>query len=137
MSYSDCSKGNRWNSQIFLWCKIFWLGVVQNGCDHSGHRTLKLALFQKWIDELNRFFSCWYKFREPKTNIYSFRVDTVKNGRGHSGHGTIKLAVSQEQIIKEFWLERLNACKHWDWELVVEWKQANCSYLLVFYTPGL
>ena len=69
--------------------------------------------------------------------MYSFGVDMVKNGRGHSGHETIKLAISQERIVKEFWLEKLNAYKHWDWELVVEWKQANCSYLLVFCTPGL
>ena len=44
---------NRWNKLIFLhvdtdsffahW-KIFWVGIVKNGCGQSGHGTLKLAV---------------------------------------------------------------------------------------------
>ena len=46
------SRRNRWNSQIFC-MKIFWVGVVRNGCGQSGHRTLKFAVSQEWIGGMN------------------------------------------------------------------------------------
>ena len=58
---------NQWNSLIFLhvdanshkliWQKIFWVGVVRDGCGQSGQGTLKLTVSQEWIDEMNWFFA--------------------------------------------------------------------------------
>ena len=33
----------------------------------SGHGTLKLTVSQKWTDEINWFFACWYKFSKTKS----------------------------------------------------------------------
>ena len=32
---------------------IFWVDMVKSGCNQSGYATLKLAVFQKRIDEIN------------------------------------------------------------------------------------
>ena len=32
---------------------IFWVDMVKNGWNQSGYATLKLAVFQKRIDEIN------------------------------------------------------------------------------------
>ena len=47
-----------WNkfAKIWTWLKVFWLGMVKNGCDQSAHKTLILALSQKWTDGINWFF---------------------------------------------------------------------------------
>ena len=49
--------------EIKSWLKIFLVDKVKNVCYHSGHKTLKLTVSQEWMDEVNRFFACWYKFR--------------------------------------------------------------------------
>ena len=33
------------------------MGVVKNGCGHSGYRTLKLTVSQECTDRLSRFFN--------------------------------------------------------------------------------
>ena len=38
--------------------------VIKNGCGLAGLGTLKFDVSQEWIDELGRFFACWYKFYE-------------------------------------------------------------------------
>ena len=38
------------------WLKNIWWGVVKNGCGHSDHMTLKLAVSQEGIDGINGFF---------------------------------------------------------------------------------
>ena len=38
----------------------------------SGHKTVKLTLSQKWTDEINWFFACWYKFRKTKSEFNDF-----------------------------------------------------------------
>ena len=43
--------------------KNIGVGMVVNGCKHSGPRTLKLAVSHKEINRINWFLSCWYKFR--------------------------------------------------------------------------
>ena len=35
--------------------KIFWMVLFKNGCGSSGQGDLKLALFQKWMGEINWF----------------------------------------------------------------------------------
>ena len=42
--------------EIKSWLKNIWWGVVKNGCGHSDHMTLKLAVSQEGIDEINGFF---------------------------------------------------------------------------------
>ena len=46
------SRTGQWNS-LFKKCT---LGVVKNVYNHSGHKTLKLTVPQKWKDEMNSFF---------------------------------------------------------------------------------
>ena len=41
--------------EIKIWLKNIWVGVVRNGCGCSGLRTLKLAVSQKGIIEINWF----------------------------------------------------------------------------------
>ena len=40
---------------------MFWVGMVKNGCDQSGHGTQKLT------DGIKFFFSCWYEFKKAKS----------------------------------------------------------------------
>ena len=42
------------------------MGVVKDGCGQPGHMTPKLTVSQEWIDEVNWFSACWYKFRKAK-----------------------------------------------------------------------
>ena len=44
----------------------------------SGHRTQKVTLSQKWRDEINWFFACWYKFKKTKSWFNDFWVELVK-----------------------------------------------------------
>ena len=49
-----------WYKLIRKLSKIFWLGMVKNGCGQSGHWTLKLTVSEEWTG-INWFFACWYK----------------------------------------------------------------------------
>ena len=61
-------RANHWNILIFCmliqiqmnwkWIKIFFVGMVKNGCDQSGDGTLKWTVSQEWIDGTNQFFAC-------------------------------------------------------------------------------
>ena len=86
----DCiSRMNRWNNWYFAcwyrftktksWSKNFWVGMVKNGCEQSGHRILKLNVSQKWTDRINWFFACWYKFRKAESWFNNSWVGMVKN----------------------------------------------------------
>ena len=44
--------------EIKVWMKNIEVSVVKNGCGHSGVRTLKLAISQKRINEINWFLVC-------------------------------------------------------------------------------
>ena len=57
--------------------------MVQNGCDQSGHGTLKLTVSQESTDGMNYFFACQCKFSEVKSYLNDFWVSVVKNGHGH------------------------------------------------------
>ena len=74
--------------------KFFGVGMVKNECGQSGHRTLKLAVSQKWADEIKLFFACWHKFKKAKSWFNGFWVGRVKNGHGLLVHETLKPAVS-------------------------------------------
>ena len=64
--------------------------MARNGCGQSGHRTLKLAVSQEWIDGMNWFFACWCKFKKAKSYFNDFWVGQVKNGCCHLVHETLK-----------------------------------------------
>ena len=90
---------HQWNSLIFCMSiqihtnlKTFVVSVVRNGCGQSGHAILKLAVSKEWIDGMNWFFTCWWKFRKAKNYFNDFWVCLVKNRRGHLVHETLKSA---------------------------------------------
>ena len=108
------SRTNKWNSliccmliQIYInlhksWSENFWmLGMVRNGCGQPGHRTLKLAVSQEWVDGMIWFFAWWCKFRKVKSNFNDFWVEVVKIGCGHLVHETLK---SAEWVYELSWL---------------------------------
>ena len=45
--------------EIKIWLKNIGVGVVKNGCGHSGLRTLKLAVSQEGINGVSWFLVCW------------------------------------------------------------------------------
>ena len=45
--------------EIKSWSKNIGVGMVKNGCGHSGLTTLKLALSQEGIDGVSWFLVCW------------------------------------------------------------------------------
>ena len=46
-------------TEIKSWSKNVGVGVVKNGYDHSGLKTLKLAVSQKGINWINWFLGYW------------------------------------------------------------------------------
>ena len=50
--------------KIKSWLKKFFVGMIKNGCCHSGNGTLKLAVSQEWIEWKN--FACWCKFMKTE-----------------------------------------------------------------------
>ena len=50
---------------------------------------IELGISQEWIDGMDWFFACWYKFKKA---ISYFWVGLVKNGCGHLFHETLKSA---------------------------------------------
>ena len=59
-------------TKIKSWSKFFWMGMARKGCGQSGHRILKLAVSQKWINWMNWFFAWWCKFRKAKSYFNNF-----------------------------------------------------------------
>ena len=89
--------------------KIFWLGIVKNGCGQSGLWTLNLTVSPEWTDEINWFFECWHKLTQTKRWLKNFGVSLVKNRCGQYGLWTLKLILSPE------WADGINwffACGH-------------------------
>ena len=54
--------------------------AITNGPGLAGLGTLKSAVYQEWIDEMSRFFACWYKFGKTKCYFNNCWVGMVKNG---------------------------------------------------------
>ena len=53
------------------------------------------------------FFTCWYKFRKPKSYFNNHWVGMVKNGQGLIDHGTLKSGVSHK------WFDELSRSIEW------------------------
>ena len=49
------------------WLRNIGVGLVQNGCAQSFLTTLKLAVCQEEMNEVNWFFVRWYKFMKAKS----------------------------------------------------------------------
>ena len=81
--------------------------LVRNGNGLLGLETPKSALSQEWIDEMSRFFSCWYKFRKAKSCFNNYWVSMVKNEYGLIDHGTLKSGVSHK------WFDELSILIEW------------------------
>ena len=75
-----------------------WVGIVKNGCGYPGLSTLKLAVYQEGVNEINWYLVCWYKFKKAKRYVNNFWVLVVRNGGGLLGLGAVKSAWSQEWI---------------------------------------
>ena len=41
---------------------------IKDGCDHFGHKTLKLSVSGEWADGINWFFECWMLIQIQKVN---------------------------------------------------------------------
>ena len=83
------SRTNRWNwliltcwhkfIQIKRWLNILGLSLVKNGCAQSDDRTQKLTLSEEWVDEINWFFTCSYRFTNIKSLSKNICVGIIKN----------------------------------------------------------
>ena len=94
-------------------------------------------LSQEWIDGINWYFACWYKFRKPRNY---FNDVVVKSGHGHVVYETLKSAVSYEWVYELSWFF---ACWLWcinfwlDWHLTLYLWLLNASLLqLYLLDPG-
>ena len=72
-------------TQLECWSKIFWLGMVKNGCDQSGLWTPKLIISQEWTDGTNLIFCILIQIDKNRK--------LIKNGRDQPGFGTLKLTL--------------------------------------------
>ena len=66
-------------------------------------RTLKMAVCQGEMSEINWFLVCLYNFSKAKSYFSNFLVVLFKNGRGLLGLGTLKSVISQEPIDEMSW----------------------------------
>ena len=88
-----------------IWLKNIEVDIIKNGCGHSVLRTLKLAVCQGKMNEINWFSVCWYKFMKAKSYFNNFlAVVVVKNVCGLLGLRTLKSAVLQGPINEMSWL---------------------------------
>ena len=53
---------------------------------------VKLTLSQEWIDGMNWFFACWWKFRKAKSCLNAFWVGVVKTSFDYLANETVKPA---------------------------------------------
>ena len=70
------------------------MSMLKNECDKSGYGSIKLTVYQEWIDGMNRFFECWCRFKKTKSCDSGFRVGMIKNMLSHFVYETLKSAVS-------------------------------------------
>ena len=56
--------------------------VIKNGHGLLDLGTQKSPVSQDWMDELGRFFACWYKFMKAKSYFNNYWVGLVKNWQG-------------------------------------------------------
>ena len=72
--------------------ELFLMSKLSKSCLWS----LNFTVSQEWVDRINCFFACWYKFMQIKRWSKILEVKMVKNGCAQSFDGTLKLSVSEE-----------------------------------------
>ena len=80
-----------------------WFLIEKYWGGHSVLRTLKLAVCQGKLNEINWFLVCWCKFMKAKNHVNNFVVVVVKNGWGLLGLWALKSAVLQGPINEMSW----------------------------------
>ena len=94
--------------EIKSWIRIFRVCMVKSGCGYSGHKNLKLAVYQEGINGINWFFTCWYKLRKIKSSLSNFYLGVVKNGHGLLCCGTRKSSLYSSKTF--FMVDRRLKC---------------------------
>ena len=93
--------------KIKILLKNIGVGMIKNGCGHSGRGTLKLTVSQEAIKiVINWFLVRWYKLRKAKSFFNNFWVVVVKNGQDLVDHGTLKSGVYYKWLMN--WADWLN-----------------------------
>ena len=80
-----------------------WFSIEKYWGGQSVLRTLKLAVCQGKLNEINWFLVCWYRFMKAKSHVNNFVVVVVKNGWGLLGLWALKSAVLQGPINEMSW----------------------------------
>ena len=89
------------------WFKNIGVGIFKNASGHSVLRTVKLAVFQGIMNEINWFLVCWYKFTKAKSYFNNFFVVVVKNVCDLLILGTLKSVYYKEKLME--WADFLYA----------------------------
>ena len=80
-----------------------WLGEWASfGCGQFGDGTLKLTVFEEWIDGKNWYLASCCRFRKTKSWSNLSWVCMIKSECGKPGHGPLTLTVSQK------WMDGIN-----------------------------
>ena len=75
-----------------------WMRPIWSLDSKTDKNEIKTRLkSQEWVNVINRFFACWYKFMQIERWLKILGVDMVKNGCGQSCNGALKLTVSEEE----------------------------------------
>ena len=95
--HTDTNSGTLKVTLIVIGCKWSNIGMT------LGLGTVKSAVSQEWIDELNWCCVCLCKFRKAKSYCNRYGVGVGKYEHGLLGHGTLRSALSQEWIDELSW----------------------------------
>ena len=87
------------------WLKNIRVSVIKNGCGYSVLRSLKLAVCQGKINEINWFLEI--EFMKAKSYFHNFMVVAIRNGCGLLGLQTLQSADYKNQLKK--WADFLYA----------------------------
>ena len=81
--------------------------VIKNRCGLLDLGTLKSAVSQEWINELDWFFAGWYRFMRAKSYFNNYWVGVAKNGQGLKDRGTLEPGISHN------WFDELSRLIEW------------------------
>ena len=85
------------------------VSMLKNEWGQSCDLILKLTVSEqmnKWMDEINWLFACWYRFSKIKSWSKIHWVGIVRDGCCQSAHGTLKFTLSQK------WTDGINWFVH-------------------------
>ena len=105
--FNHICRRDQWNSLIF--CMLIQIPIkqksIKNFCSGCGQHCVwpvcisvwksvcvKLTLSQEWIDGVNWFFACWWKFRKVKNCLNAFWVGLVKTSFDYLANETVQPA---------------------------------------------